>query len=420
MRRKVHSTPPPLRVEALISEGLSVLERLGFRPTTRRYHRGVWRGLLRFAKKKGFRPVMSGDLVAAYLASRGIRQGEPSTKRTGNLRHFLGSVRKLMAFAQHGSFQFHQPKCQRPALRASFEQPLEAYSSFAKDELGMRSTTLRSKERYLRTFLNFLEATGVEELGQAQPAILSDFLASRSHLRPVTLADLASHLRGFLRFLFMRGLLAEDLSVHVLRIRTWRQDRLPSVWKPEEVEAMVAVIDRNSPVGKRNYSIVLLACRLGLRVGDIRNLRLEDLRWDEARIVIRQSKTGEPEVLPLSNEVGEALIDYLKHGRPESDHRQVFLTVHAPFVPFSDNNNLHNILTKCRRLAGIKVPCEGHWGLHSLRHTLATRLLQQGTPLPLISEILGHRSTESTLIYTKVDLDALRSVPLDPEEVLDA
>jgi integrase len=211
--------------------------------------------------------------------------------------------------------------------------------------------------------------------------------------------------------------LPKDLSPHVPRIRLWRQDRLPAIWKPEQIEAMLAAIDRTSPLGKRNFAIVLLACRLGLRTCDIRTFKLEDIRWDEAKIAVRQSKTGVPLVLPLSEEVGQALIDYLKHGRPRSQHREVFLSINAPFAPFGHSYNFHNIITDCRRLAGLRVPREGHWGMHSFRHTLATRLLECGTPLPVISDILGHRSIDSTQVYTKVDLASLRGAALDLEEL---
>jgi len=159
-----------------------------------------------------------------------------------------------------------------------------------------------------------------------------------------------------------------------------------------------------------------LACRLGMRVGDIRTLKLDQLHWEDSTIEVEQSKTGTPLRLPLTSEVGEALIDYLKSGRPQSAHREVFLKVKPPFDPFT-GNNLHHIVKYWRLLAGIRFRTPQKRGFHSLRHTLATRLLQKGTPLTTIAEILGHTSLESTRIYAKADVETLRSVALDPEEV---
>jgi site-specific recombinase XerD len=331
----------------------------------------------------------------------------------------LGRIHRLAEFARHGYFRFGHRRKQRDRLPGTFGSVLEEYRHFLTKQQGIRATSLRNRTQHVEVFLRFLDSHGVQGLAEIQPPMLSDFIASLIHLRPATVAGAASDLRRFLRYLCMCGIHAADLSPHVPRIRIWRHDRLPSTWNPEEVEAMVAVIDRSSPVGKRNYAIVLLACRLGLRAGDIRALRLDDLHWDNAQIVIRQSKTGEPLVLPLTEEVGQALIDYLKHGRPKSEHREVFLCANAPFAPFGHSYNFHHIITACRRLAGIKVPRERRCGIHSLRHTLASRLLQKGTPLHVISEILGHRSMDSTRIYTKVDVDALRSAALDAEEVFD-
>src|SRR5215472_4034623 len=124
-----------------------------------------------------------------------------------------------------------------------------------------------------------------------------------------------------------------------------------------------------------------------------------------------------PLSLPLTNEVGEALIDYLKSGRPQTAHREVFLNVKPPFDPFIENSNLHHIVKYWRQLAGMTFRTPQKRGVHSLRHTLATRLLEKGTPLTTIAEILGHTSLESTRIYAKADVEALRSVALDPEEV---
>ena len=146
------------------------------------------------------------------------------------------------------------------------------------------------------------------------------------------------------------------------------------------MEALLAAVDRGSPKGKRDYAILLLACRLGLRVSDIVGLRLEHLHWREDRIEMAQAKTGAPLVLPLNEEVGEALIDYLQHGRPVTHHREVFLRLKAPVEPFSRYDNLHQILTFYRQRAGIALPAQARKGLHSLRHTVATPLARGGDP----------------------------------------
>jgi integrase len=215
----------------------------------------------------------------------------------------------------------------------------------------------------------------------------------------------------------MHGILQRDLSAELPKIRVPRDATIPSVWDHELIVRLLGAVDRSSAKGKRDYAILLLACRLGLRVGDIRRLKLEDFHWAESTIEITQAKTDMLLTLPLTKEVGEALIDYLKAGRPQTAHREVFVQVNPPFDPFADNDRLHYIVRYWRQQAGITFRSPQKQGLHSLRHTLATRLLQKSTPLPTIAEILGHSSVESTRIYAKAELEALRGVALDPEEV---
>jgi len=180
---------------------------------------------------------------------------------------------------------------------------------------------------------------------------------------------------------------------------------------------MLSAIDRNCARGKRDYAILLLACRLGLRSKDIRLLVLENLRWEDARIELTQAKTGRALALPLLDDVAEALIDYLRNGRPSSPAREVFLSTYVPHEPISSASAPTSIMKHYLRSAGIPVP-KRPFGLHSLRHTLATQLLENNVPLPTISEVLGHRSTESTRIYTKVDIAALRATSLDPDAMI--
>src|SRR6266446_2008784 len=245
---------------------------------------------------------------------------------------------------------------------------------------------------------------------------LSEFVACRDHLQPKTVSRIVSDVRSFLRFLTMRGILQKDLSAELPKIRVPKDATIPSVWDHELIVRLLGAVDRSSAKGRRDYAILLLACRLGLRAGDIRTLKLDDLRWEDSTIEITQAKTGTPLSLPLTNEVGEALIDYLKSGRPQTTHREVFLKVKPPFDPFT-GNNLHHIVSYWRLLAGITFRSSQKRGIHSLRHTLATRLLEKGTPFTTIAEILGHTSLESTRIYAKADVEALRGVALDPEEV---
>jgi integrase len=175
-----------------------------------------------------------------------------------------------------------------------------------------------------------------------------------------------------------------------------------------------------SPVGKRDYAIILLVTRLGLRTIDIKHLKLNNLKWQDNRIELIQSKTAAVLNLPLLPDVGWAIIDYLKNGRPKVESPYLFLRHLAPLEPFSDEDRLHQIVVKYMRLAKIPISPQKKKGMHSLRHTLASRLLAENTPLPVISDILGHISSDSTAVYLKVDVSTLRECALNPDGVLES
>lgn len=188
-------------------------------------------------------------------------------------------------------------------------------------------------------------------------------------------------------------------------------EKIPSIYTKEEVDAILNAIDRANPQGKRDYAMALLAARYGLRVSDIIGLRFRNIIWDENKIVIVQQKTKKKVTLPLSEEVGTAIIDYLKNGRPNIDLPYVFITVMAPYRELSSNILCANI-SEWMRSAGINSTGKKR-GPHALRHSLATNLLATNNPIPVISEILGHTTTESTTTYTKVSIDMLRQCALD-------
>jgi site-specific recombinase XerD len=325
-------------------------------------------------------------------------------------------VKVLADFAAHGRIVPARTDMDKIHLLPAVPNVLRDYEQYCQDRLQLRPATLQKRGTALTSFLDFLHARPVKTLAHVQAVDLSACLAWRDHLQPNTVARLVSDLRSFLRFLTLRGSLPQDRRTALPTVRVPRDARIPAVWEQALLIRLLEAIDRSSAKGKRDYAILLLACRLGLRVGEICALTLEHLHWEEARLESTQSKTARPLSLPLTEEVGEALIDSVRSGRPTTTHREVFLKLTPPLEPFS-GGNLYHIVTYWRGVAGITFRTPHKQGLHALRHSLATRLLEQGTPLHTIADILGHTRVESTRIYAKADVEALRSVALAPEAV---
>ena len=417
MEQNHSSTSEHLELGRLVVDALGELERLGYSERSRNRYRATWEHLVEFSRRKELGDEFSTDLAVRFLEEYRVREEQADEPGDGWRRHMAFGVNVLADFAKNRRIERAFTEVQTIHLAPAMQKTLRDYEQYCKDRLHLRPWTLHRRTVDLTIFLDFLHSRKARTLNQIQAADLSEFVSCRGHLQPKTVARIVSDIRSFLRFLTMRGVLQKDLSAGLPKIRVPRDATIPSVWDQELIVRLLGTVDRSSAKGKRDYAILLLACRLGLRAGDIRTLKLDNLRWAESTIEITQAKTGTPLTLPLTNEVGEALIDYLKSGRPQTTHRAVFLKVNPPFDPFRENNNLHHIVTYWRRLAGITFRSSQKRGLHSLRHTLATRLLEKGTPFTTIAEILGHTSLESTRIYAKADVEALRSVALDPEEV---
>jgi site-specific recombinase XerD len=406
-----------LQLDRLVADALGEIERLGYSRRSRSRYRTTWEQLVEFSHEKGLGDEFSANLVKRFLEEHCAMDEQVTGPGNHWPRHMAIGVKVLADFAKTGHIERAVMDVQSIHLLPAMQNTLRHYEQYGKDRLHLRPSTLHRRTIELKVFLDFLHSRKARALEQIQAADLSEFVSSRDHLQPETVARIVSDVRSFLRFLTMRGILAKDLSAELPKIRVPRDATIPSVWDHELIVRLLEAVDRSSAKGKRDYAILLLAGRLGFRAGDIRTLKLDNLHWAQSTIEIIQAKTGAPLILPLTNEVGEALIDYLKSGRPQTTHREVFLKVKPPFDPFRENNNLHHIVTYWRRLAGITFRSSQKRGLHSLRHTLATRLLEKGTPLPTIAEILGHTSLESTRIYAKADVEALRGVAWDLEEV---
>jgi site-specific recombinase XerD len=405
-----------LSLERLVSDALGEIERLGYSRRSRNRYRATWEHLIDFSVRTAPGDQFSGELAVRFLEEYRVGDEETDSSGQGWRRHMFWGVKVLADFAKSGRIDRGKTELEAIRLVPAMQKTLSDYEKYCKDRLHLRPSTLDRRTTELTIFLDFLHSRKARTLHEIQALDLSDFVSWRDHLQPKTVSRIVSDVGSFLRFLTMRGILQKDLSVELPRIRIPRDAKIPSVWEQELVVRLLKAVDRSSTKGNGDYAILLLACRLGMRVGDIRTLQLDQIHWQDSTIEVTQSKTGTPSRLPLTSEVGEALIDYLRSGRPQTAHREVFLKVTPPFAPFT-GNNLHHIVTYWRLLAGIRFRTPQKRGMHSLRHTLATRLLEKGTPLTTIAEILGHTSVESTRIYAKANVEALRSVALDPEEL---
>jgi integrase len=383
--------------------------------TLNRYKR-VWEQLADFARAEGQPAVYSRDLALRFEQAFGLREGEVLVDGQRWRRHLIYALKVLDDYACTGTITRFSVETTGLRVPVGMHRALREYEQYARERRHLRSTSLAEYMHSIAVFLDFLRTRGLESLNTLQAEDISAFIRTRTAWKPRTVSGVSAGLRRFLQYLFMRDILPRDLSTAIPTVRLASNATVPSVWEPELVERLLAVVDRSSPKGKRDFAILLLAARLGLRLGDIKRLTLDHLHWTTSTIEIVQNKTGEPLVLPLIEEVGTAIIDYLRAGRPSVEHRHLFTNLTPPFAPICERDRLNRVVAYWRKLAGIKFRTPQRQGLHSLRHTLATRLLGAQTPFPVISAVLGHASQATTFIYAKADVETLRIAAIDPDE----
>lgn len=281
---------------------------------------------------------------------------------------------------------------------------------------GMKRSTLEGYRAALNRFSQYLDVNGIDALCKVTPSVIVAFMEGFAFSGPHSRKCAATTLRALFRKAYDDGVTSNDLSRYVPKIKEVKQPSLPSVYSRDEVESVLAAVDRASDKGKRDYAMLLLAARLGLRASDICGLRFSDLDWRASTIRILQHKTGEPLELPILPEVGAAIIDYVRYARPDSDLPYVFLHVVRPYDRLT-SSTLASVVTQYVNAAGVNADGSRKHGAHALRHSLAANMLDAQTPLPVISSVLGHASTESTRYYLRVDVTALRQCALEVPEV---
>ncbi|MCK5356183.1 MAG: tyrosine-type recombinase/integrase [Methyloprofundus sp.] len=391
------------------------LLRLGYSEGSMTFYKRRWQQLLAFAKEQG---------VTHYSERLGIDFIEQcfnilEKDFVGTLKQY--EVQNLRVIRMVGDFQLHGTVLRRYYKHKEllhnpyFIEVINDFKQYCINK-DYSTATIEHYTKQSSRFLDYADSQSISSCGDISLTLINRYIKTLAGYTYKTVEQQLCSLRALFKYLFKDDLIVTDFSQKIPMVQSRKKTRIPSVWSVSDLKKLIAAIDRGSPVGKRDYAMILLACHLGLRVSDIKKLTFENFHWEDKQLVFTQSKTRTSLSLPLEQEVGWAVIDYLKYGRPDINSPYLFIRHLAPFLPFSENDHLHQIIIKYMHLAHIPVSPKKRVGMHSLRHTLASLLLENNTPLPVISNILGHLDVESSAVYLKVDIKKLKECPLDLKE----
>ncbi len=398
-----------MKLNELIHAVSSECESLKYEKETLENFNDTWQAFKSYSENK--QELFYKEQIAAQF----LKELFDYPERIPNSRIARAMIRAMRVIGDYhifGRLLTHNGKLQ-PFMSEDFRQAILSFTDHCKKR-NNADQTIQRRIRVIHKFFEHLTGSGVDACNDITPQHISSFVTGLAGYSKKTSDQYLESLRVFFKSLYFSGQRKDDLSKSVPTLYYPKQDRIPSVWSANDIERLLSVIDRGNPKGKRDYALIFLVTQLGLRTSDVLNLKLENINWSESRIEFVQQKTGISVNLPIVEDLGMAIIDYLKYGRPKSNEPYLFL---KHIQPFDRMKNGHYLITQYLVKAGIPLETAKHHGLHSLRHTLASRLLEQDVPLEIISSILGHTTVESTKPYLHIDIENLRKCALVSREV---
>ena len=358
-------------------------------------YRALWRtGIVRYMAAKDTKEYTS-DIGAEFITSchhNGVVRPQEREK--------IRSVQVLNDMLELGHIRKRCIVLVHHALDGEIGKEMEKLITNITN-LRRSKTTIKDYRLYLSEFLAYLNMSGIHHVYD----ITENHIVTYISHHPTNKVNILSALRVLFRFWKEQHIVDSRFDVLLANLKVRKTERVPSYFTPTEVMKIEQSIERSSGIGKRNYAMILLASRLGLRASDIAGLRFDNIDWDKNTISLKMQKTQKQLELPLLADVGNAIVDYLRHGRHESSLPNMFIYSRAPYVA-ATKEMVCNAINVIICTSGIDIVGKHH-GPHSLRHSLASAMLEQGTMMPVISESLGHRNTETTLTYLKIDIKSL-------------
>jgi len=334
-----------------------------------------------------------------------------------NVNRRMKPLHLLLSYLDTGKFIYRPRRIKEPFICP--EGFCEEYEMFVKEcrRRGYAKATINSNTDKVQYFLNYLNSISINSSDEITLKHIDGFLALYDSASAKYVGTILYVLRNYLSFIYQNGFTCIDLSLLLPKVRVMRNSSIPHAWKKADVVKLLKAIDREDPKGKRDYAIILMVARLGLRVSDIRSMKLSSFDWNRKRVSLNMVKTKQPIELPILDDIGWAVIDYLKNGRPKTSCDRLFVRHRPPYSAFGETASFHKSLRRYMVKADLAIPLGVSYGMHSLRSTLAKNMLEAQAPLPVISEVLGHKNINTTSIYLKIDIEGLRRCALDPKEV---
>lgn len=400
-----------ISLEQLINNTRTALERNGASEYHLKVFKTVTRQLLQYSKANGIREY-SQNLGLEFLEKHYHMSDKCAENKFSAI--YLYCINELCDVQQKGDTAIYFGRFNREYdIPDGFKSSNDAYLAH-RTNIGISNKSITGTKLYLERFFRFLNEKGIKVPQDVTLDNVFAFLnAINERYEKTTVSHNMRAVRFYLKFCFDNEIIGQSIYENIPNINYCRQSRIPSVYTADEVRRLIDSIDLGNPCGKRDYAIVLLIARSGLRASDIADMKFSNIDWDNLKIIKIQKKTGRPIELPLLNDVGDAIIDYLKNARPHSDSDHIFIKHQPPYDCFGASA-VGALVRRLMQRSEIKLQ-NRKCGSHALRHSLASRLLECGIPMPVISEILGHSDTSATMTYLRIDIKSLRTCALEVE-----
>lgn len=397
-------------ISQLAKGALEELEKQCYSRISIIHYRQAFDRIVRYSAKTG-EAFFSDGLAKSYLLDNYGWDINSNVAPSAHITSQLRAIRILACYEKNGCIPGRPSRAKEPPT--CFRNHYDLYISECASR-GLSDETIAGRSGDVYNLLAHAKSKGLECVAEIDQKFLDEYLSICSTKMPGAMPRVLSSLRCFLRSMFSNDVIQNDLSLFIPSASRYPTKPIQKLWKEEEVKALLGFVERSDSKGKRDYALMLLMVRYGMRVGDILNLKLTDIDWESMAIRFRQEKTSVLNVLPILDDVGWALADWITNARPEqANTTHVFTRLTAPYCGMK---SLNEVFVRRMAIAGISRSGCGNAGPHSLRHALASNMLAAQVPLPVIAAVLGHSTTASTTVYLHSDIEGLRQCALDVEE----